>query len=146
MSTKKISGKGRNPNSIKNLKPIRKGEVRNPHGARAHDPVKKALKRLANDEFLDIVNAALTGGVRDLLKIAKDPSSPAIKVGVATALAKAIKNGDWKTLEGIVERLIGKVPVRVDHTTDGEKLPSGQQVILYLPKNGKTKEENEGKK
>ena len=134
MKTKK-----RNPNLAPPWKP---GQSGNPEGGRKHNPEKKRIKKVTNELLQDLVDLALSGNVSELKRIIADPTSPALKVGIATALFTAIKKGDWKTLESIVERIVGKVPVKVDHTSDGEKLNS-PQVVLYLPKNGSTKEENE---
>lgn len=112
----KKSRQGRAPNSLKNLKPIRKGEVRNPHGARAHDPVKKELKRFTNKYLIEIIEMAVMGNLAGLKAVVDNPDSPAIQVGVAKSLFNAISEGDWSTLESIVSRIIGKVPDKVDFT------------------------------
>jgi hypothetical protein len=82
-------------------------------------------------------------GLRDLMR---DSDTSAFTAGCARAMFRACKEGDWKTLEGIAERMVGKVTVSVDHTSKGDKLPvSNERVVLYLPANGRTKEENEAK-
>jgi len=127
------------PASLANLKPIQKGEVKNPEGGRSHDPIKSAIKRLTKAEFEDIISLALDANLEELKKIIKDPSSTALRVGVASSLIKAVGRGDFGTLTAIVERIIGSMAMKVDHTTDGKPI---KQVMLYLPKNGRTKEEN----
>lgn len=113
-------GKGRSPNSLKNLKHIKKGQVMNPEGARAHDPVKKELKRFTNKYLRDIIELAVMGNLAGLQAVVKDPNAPAIQVGVAKALADAVVNGNWSILESIVSRVIGKVPDRIHLGGDDE--------------------------
>ena len=111
--------KGKHPNQLAALRPIKKGQVLNPNGARAHDPVKRAMRRFTNEYMKEIIELAVLGNLDGLQKIVKDKDAPAIQVGVARALFNAIKNGDWSTLNSIVERLIGKVPDRIDLSSDG---------------------------
>ena len=137
-----VVGKGKPPIEHR----IKPGQVLNPEGGRAHDPEKRALKKLTQEVFKDIVELALTSNITALQAIAKNPETPSVKVGVTTALVKAIQRGDWKTLEGIVARLIGNVKIEVDHTTAGRPIESNTQAVhVYLPANGRTKEENGAK-
>ena len=106
--TTKKTRQGMHPNSLKNLKIIQKGEIRNPLGAGAHDKDRKALKRLTHKMIKKLINRALTGTLEDLNAVAKNPRSSALEVGISSALANAIKKGDWSTLKGIVEALVGK--------------------------------------
>jgi hypothetical protein len=107
---KSTSGRGKNPNSLKNLKPCPKGKVLNPHGGRAHS----AIRRLTNEYFKEIIEAALLGNIEGLAVIINDPASPALKVGVAKSLHTAIKNGNWLILESIIARLLGKLPDKLE--------------------------------
>jgi hypothetical protein len=107
------TGRGLHPNSKKNLKPIEKGEVRNPLGGRAHDPHLKVLRSFTNEYMKEILELAVMNNIEGLKAIITNQDSPAIQVGIARALVEAIRHGDWTTLEKIVERLIGKVPDRL---------------------------------
>lgn len=107
---KKGIGRGNSPNSIKNLRPISKGEIRNPQGGRAHDPIKKELKKFTSQYLTEIIEMAVMGNLAGLKTIVENPNSPAIQVGVAKALFNAISSGDWGTLESIVSRVVGKTP------------------------------------
>ena len=92
-----------------------KGQIANPLGAGAHNKVKKALKRMiTNNFFCDIIDALMSGNMESLSKIANDPNSSALKVGVARAIFTAAKKGDWATLQSIIERIVGKVPERIE--------------------------------
>lgn len=133
-----------NANRHANLRPpIQKGEVRNPYGRLGKDPVLAALRSFGKKEFTRILDLVLTSTITDLKTVIKDPETSALTAGVAMALLKATRTGDWRTLEGIVERIVGKVPVKMDHTSGGDKIGASERVVLYLPANGRTKEETD---
>jgi len=111
----KGAGKGLHPNSRKNLKPVQPGEIRNPLGGRAHNPEKRRIRAITEETLKDVVELALISDLKGLEAIIRNPETPAIKVGVATSLVKAIRKGDWRILEAIIERLTGKVAIRVHH-------------------------------
>lgn len=60
---------------------------------------------------------ALTGTVGELKALATDPKTPAIQVGIATAILQAIKVGDPSVLERFMERIIGKIPDKLEVTS-----------------------------
>lgn len=143
MSTKsKNVGRGSNPNSKKNLKPVSKGEVRNPKGAKAHKGLKQSLKRLTTEELKNLIELVITQPVSELQKIAQDPTNSALKVGIASAMVKMINKGDFVTLESMLQRVVGKVKDEVDLNHNGIPQAPPAQVHVYLPANGRTKEEN----
>lgn len=134
MNDVKMSMKGRNPNSLKNLKPAKKGEVRNPNGGRTHSAEMKAMRKFSAKVLAEVIEAAVMGNLSDLKRIAEDPTTPAIQVGVATVLYKGIKNGDWDIVEKVLARVIGKVPDKIDHTTDGK--PLNQSIAIQFVDDG----------
>jgi len=105
---------GKHPNSQKNLKSIKEGEVRNPNGARAHDPHRRYLKKMSSTFLKDVLDAAFIGNLTQLQNIIKDNRSESVKVGVATCILKAIKTGDWKILDMMLERILGKTTITAD--------------------------------
>lgn len=102
-----------NPESLKNLKKIKKGTILNPEGGRAHDPAKKLLKRFTNSYLKEVIELAVMGNLAGLKAVAEDPDTPAIQVGVCTAMISAINKGDWGLLESIIVRIVGKVPDKI---------------------------------
>lgn len=123
-----------------NLKPIKKGEVRNPNGAKAH--FKTKIKGLTKAEYTRIMTAVMESDIDALQAIANDRTASTIVVAVAACAVKAISKGDYGTIELMLQRAIGKVKDELDLTSNGETLPAAQ-VHIYLPANGRTKEENE---
>jgi hypothetical protein len=101
---------------------VRPGEIRNPNGARAHNQFALGLKRITSVEYADIIEFALNHDITALRKMSKDAEIPAIKLGVAKALLKAIEDSNWGVLNAIVERLVGKqiqeIKVQANVTND----------------------------
>lgn len=105
----------------------------NPQGARLHDPVTKALKKLTLESYREVIELVLTGNLAALKAMAEHPDTPAIQVGVATSIMKAIKDGDPTVLERFAARIVGKIPDEINlnsnstvnatiNTFDSEKL------------------------
>lgn len=100
-----------------NLRPIKKGEIRNPEGGRSHNPLKRALANLTNKEYCDAIKLALSGNLKELQAIAQDPDTPALKIGIITCLIEAINKKDWSVFNSITERLVGKPPEEINLNT-----------------------------
>jgi hypothetical protein len=98
---------------------FKKGEVRNPLGAAAHDPIKRAQKKLTNEYFKEVIDAILQGDMDALKRMAEDTTQPALKFGVARSVFYAAKAGNWGVMQNIIERLVGKIPDRIELTGAG---------------------------
>lgn len=97
---------------------IKPGEVRNPHGRpKLPEHVKKA-KRLNKGRFIEILNEHIMSTAPQLKSKIDDPSTPALELCVIKILFEAIKGGDHKRFEFILDRLIGKVPISVDDKSE----------------------------
>ncbi len=104
------------PKTTKHLKQhqFKPGQSGNPLGGKIHNPIKKALKNLTVKSYRRIIKAVCTGNLDNLEDIVKDPRSSALQVGIARALANAIKAGDYETIDKIAERIVGKIPDEVN--------------------------------
>ena len=110
-----------NAKQLANLRPpIKKGEVLNPEGARAHNPALRALKKLTIEAFREVIEMILTGTRQDLQNMIDDPATPNVKVAIAGAFQKAIEHRDYEIVERLAERLVGKIPevINVTKQTD----------------------------
>lgn len=92
----------------------KKGQSGNPAGGRAHNPALRALKNLTVETFREVVELVLTSNVAEIKRIAEDPNTPGVKVGVCVAFLKAIKSGDYHIIRAIAAELIGKLPDQVN--------------------------------
>lgn len=106
--------KAMTPAQLANLRPIKPGEVRNPEGGRAHNPILRAMRNLTIKEFREVIELALTSNTDAVQDMLKDKESSAIQAGIAACILKAIGRGDWGTLEQIVSRLVGKLPDKLE--------------------------------
>jgi len=127
---------------LKNLKPFKKGQVANPKGAAAHKVYQ--FKKLNKEVVRNIVDIVTTGNVKELQKIVNNPDAPALLVAFASCMIKMINKGDINGIETMIQRVVGKVKDEVDVTSNGQTMPAAQ-VHVYLPANGRTKEENQEK-
>lgn len=89
---------------------FKKGKSGNPEGARAHNPIRKALKNLTVQSYREVIEAVCTGNLAELKRMVEDPTTSALQVGVAKAFVKALNDGDYATIERIAERIVGKIP------------------------------------
>ena len=105
--------RGMNPNSLRNLKPCRPGEVRNPAGRKASGAV-----------VADWLNAFALRTLGALAKILADPKATTAQVAAARIwlLASA---GDGESLDRIFDRTVGKAKASVDMTSGGEAMTIG---------------------
>jgi hypothetical protein len=118
MKEKNYKPKGYNPNSLKNLKPAKKGEVRNKTGR------PKKLPKL--DELL----AEVLGDTEEGKTQAQT---------ILEALVKKANSGDVKAAALLLDRGYGKVKENIDITTNDESLnkPSIQIEIVTNRKDAK---------
>ncbi len=102
---------------LKNLKPIKKGEIRNPLGGRAHNPVMKAFKSLTEAEMMEIGTLVLKGSLTELKAIKNNQENTSVlKAMLAGVAIRTIEKGDPTALDVLLNRLIGKVRENVHHT------------------------------
>jgi hypothetical protein len=82
----------------------------NPKGRPPLNPIQRALKNLTIQTYRDVIEEVCTGNLDNLKAIADNPKSSALQAGIAIAFAKALKAGDYATIERIAERIVGKIP------------------------------------
>lgn len=111
------------------------GNNANPLGPAAHNPAKRAMKRLTTDDLQDIGSLILKGDLPSLQAVAKDPTATVLRVWLASIAVKAINKGDPAALNMILDRLVGKPKAHVELTGS---VAQGPQVVITLPDNGRT--------
>jgi len=96
------------------LKPIKKGEVRNPNGR------PKKLKGLLQregykiSEINDTIQIMMNMDVEELKKIFSDPKSTILEMTVANALRKSMEKGKLDSMETLLTRVYGKPKEKVE--------------------------------
>lgn len=114
----KVKGKPRG--SAEHLKKtqFKKGQSGNPLGAAHpnHDPIPKKLKKLTSDEVHEVVTLLLESNHVELVKLSKSKTAPALRRWIAGVAVEAMKNNSFGTLDSILNRAIGPVAQRHEHT------------------------------
>lgn len=85
------------------------GQSGNPTG-RPVNPLRKALRKFTIKEYRKAIELAVQGDIEKLERIAMSKTHSVLRVGVARALLKAVRKGDWETFEAIAARIVGKIP------------------------------------
>lgn len=97
----------------KNIQP---GQVLNPIGANAHNPVTKALRKLTQEKLEEIADLILDGNRGSLTAIVASHEESSLRVAYAKAALNAMSRGDLSQIEIILNRLLGKVKDKVEHS------------------------------
>lgn len=101
------------------------GQVANPLGAGAGDPVMKAIRRLTHAQLAEVGCLIIEQNPEKLKDIMKDPASTSIKVWFAAICLKGIQKGDAHAMDVLMNRIVGKVKEKVDLTSsDGSMTPT----------------------
>lgn len=95
-------------------RPFKKGQSGNPGGKAKVDPGAKALQSLSQAQFQEIANLVLLGQKQDVTNIVNDTSAPLFKRWLAKLADNGLTRGDQQALEFFLNRLLGKVPDRVE--------------------------------
>lgn len=121
-----MAGKGRR---------FEKGNCANPLGAGAHDPRKRALKKLTVQELEEIIGLILHTDPK-ILKAESERDPTVIKTWIASAAATGMKKGDLTSLMNLLDRIIPKPKSHV-HVSGNVN----SKVVLTMPANGSEAEE-----
>lgn len=100
-------GRGRPPQHSR----FQKGKSGNPEGARLHDPVRRALKRLTTAQIEELGAYLLTSSTKSLE--AELQGASVLQTWLTNAILQGMKRGDIYTLETVLNRMVGK-PKTVD--------------------------------
>ena len=89
--------------------PFKKGQSGNPKGRPKEAPEVKAAKRALKEELAK-VSDLLTMSPEEAAEVLADPSTSVL----AGIVGRAIKKSDWKILEHIINRQVGKIKDNVE--------------------------------
>jgi hypothetical protein len=101
-----------NPNPSHKTR-FKKGISGNPNGCPPMPKEVKEARKLNRIEVERLLNKFLQWPSEDVIKFANDQSNPALEVLIARVLSVAMKNGDDKRLNFLLDRLVGKVKENV---------------------------------
>lgn len=106
--------------SLANLKPAKKGEVRNPSGTNGE--VRAAVSRLTREQIADIGSLLLKGDTETLERYAEDAGVPVIKQMIARVARRASSRADAKAMRIVLEEVAGKQPLDISVKLSGHAL------------------------
>lgn len=95
---------------------FKKGQSGNPNGMKPMDPEVKAFKKLTQEILDEIGFLVLDGNSEALGRIVKDPKSSTLKKWIASVALTGILNGDMDALDKLLNRVLGKVKEKVEHS------------------------------
>ena len=93
---------------------IPKGVSLNPHGARLHNPMYKALKRMTQQDIADIMLWVANATAGEMKAAAIDPEAPILRSTIAKCFSEAHNKGDTAALERLLTRMVGPPPQVVE--------------------------------
>lgn len=96
--------------NTKGLRPFKPGQSGNLKGRPPLTVEQRALRKLTLSTYQEVIELALTGDIAELKEFAANEKLPAIQVGIARAILKAIKDGDPSILERFAARIVGEIP------------------------------------
>lgn len=112
-------------NQLKNLIPIKPGEIRNPNGRpknmfrKVMEEVDKSLRiRMTKQDVVDVVAMVNSMTVADIRMIAMDSQTPAFISVIANAILGDIKNGEMKNSQFMIEFQHGKASQAIQIETN----------------------------
>jgi hypothetical protein len=76
----------------------------------------REIQHLTRHQIEEIGSLILNGNVAKLQQIAQDPTSPALKVWMATGSIQGIKKGDLNAMNAFLDRIVGRIPAPVEHS------------------------------
>ena len=102
---------------LKNLKHIKKGQVLNPLGGKAHNQDLRKAKQLSNQQVAEVASVILNveTTINDLKQMVttEEKVSP-LQRWIAAVTARGISKGDVGPLTVLLDRICGKVPDKID--------------------------------
>lgn len=92
---------------------FKKGVSGNPLGAKLHNPELRAIKRLTAAEVAEIGALVVSKNLVALKAVIENPNASALKVWMATIAFRGIKSGNAKSLDILLNRLIGRTTEKI---------------------------------
>lgn len=106
--------------------PIRGGRPKMP-------PELHKMKTMTKDDLTLLLHKMFKMGKDDIINIINNPKAPSLEVFIARIIQLGVKAGDTQRLDFLLNRMIGTVKQKFDHTTDDKPI---ENVHYYLPDNG----------
>lgn len=96
---------------------IKKGEVKNPEGGRAHNSLKRKIRKLTLEELEEVYTFLLSATDEQVTQLINDPASNQLTKGILMSIRWQRGRGSIETIQYLVERVVGKTPDRIQAET-----------------------------
>ena len=83
-------------------------------GGAAHNPDLKRIRKLTQSEVAEIGSMILELNLKQLIDIKTETGAKALKVWIASIVARAISKGDAQALNALLDRIVGKVKDKIE--------------------------------
>jgi hypothetical protein len=93
------------------------GQSGNPAGSSKNRAISR-IRRLTIEEVATIATMVIRHSTDELEAIADNPKSSVIRAWLAAVALKGIEKGDYFPLDAILNRIIGTVKTRIEHSGD----------------------------
>ena len=140
--------RGKNPASLKNLKPFEPGHDHRRNLAGGPKSTLKELEEkigvsfgiaLSKGDKYQIIESLLETPLKELKKIKQDESAPVFLVNVAAAIVSDTKRGETTTLDKMLDRFFGRA--RQESVIIGDKenpvFVNQESTLIFMPSNGR---------
>lgn len=102
---------------------------------RAYRAEVRTIQHLSRKQLAMVGNMIIQGNVPLLKSIRKSRTAPALKVMMACIALRVIEKGDHHAFDALLNRLVGKVPDKID--LEGTMFGAGPRIVVNLPSNGR---------
>lgn len=122
-------------NPAEHLKPyqFKPGQSGNPAGRPPEAPA--ALKNYTKKEIAEVLCRMMKMTVDELVRFSKHPEATALEVIISSVIRECMKKGDFWALDKMLERVIGKVPLKQELTgADGAPFQPPRLVVRRIAK------------
>ena len=140
--------RGKNPASLKNLKPFKPGQDHRRNLAGGPKSTLKELEEkigvsfgiaLSKGDKYQIIESLLETPLKELKKIVQDESAPVFLVNVAAAIVSDTQRGETTTLDKMLDRFFGRA--RQESVIIGDKenpvFVNQESTLIFMPSNGR---------
>ena len=118
----------------------KKGQSGNPNGRpKGAVSIPKELRTINSKLIAETINKHLNKSMEEVAELIRSKDTPMIDLVVLRILYEAAKRGDQTRFNALLERMVGKVPDKVDHTTNGKSV----LIQFVTPKEGSNDSGNE---
>lgn len=101
----------------------------------------KQARELSTLEFMRIANKYLNSNLTELKQSMVHPDTTALEIIVIKIMVKAAEHGDQNRLEFILNRVLGKVPDKIDYSSKDGTMSGQAKVVITLPDNDRSKKD-----